>query len=180
MYSFSAQTDFSPFGKAIAGFITASKEAAYQRKMAAYQNKMARLQAGRMHNTITINQQEQRAAEVRAKLGVQRNALKASAAAEVSAASVGASGGSVEDTLFNVGRNEARKSHMLSQQYDAQVAAMENQRHAIELDVALRKVRPAPGPNVASLLFDLAGLGAQANTVEQNRVQSNGTNGLLI
>ena len=168
--------NFGGFAKGIASFISASQQAKSQKAWAKYENTMRALQAAEANNNITANIVEERSAETAAKLIVQGNALKASASAEVSAATVGASGGSVEATLFDIGRNEAKKLNQTGDQYDASVRSMEAQRRQIAINLAVGKKHVGRGPSPVGLLFGALG-GAMSPSSART---SSGTNGLLV
>ena len=173
--------------KGIAGFINASNERRHRKQMyeaekkwVAYNNTMRALQAAQDNNVITQNIAAEKAAAVEEQIMIEGNAMKAKAAAEVAAATVGAAGGSVEATLFNIGRNEAKRSHQAYSHNEASINAMEHQRHKIAINLAVGKQfvgpKPALGPSPALALFGgFAGALAQ----NPNARRSSGTTGLL-
>lgn len=174
--------------KGIAGFINASndraaKAAQYEadKKWVAYNNTMRHLQAGQNNNMITQNIVAEKAAALNDQIIIAGNSMAATAAAENNAAALGAAGGSVEATLFNIGRNEAKKSHTSDQRFDQSVNVMEAQRHKIAIDLAVGKqfvgAAPAMGPNPAFALF--GGIAGAFTSNKSRGRTSSGTTGLL-
>jgi len=174
--------------KGIAGFISASnerkaKKAQYEadKKWVAYNNTMRHLQAGQNNNMITQNIAKESMAALNDELIIAGNALAATAQAEVGAAAIGAAGGSVEATLFNIGRNEAKKKNTSKDRFDQSIHVMEAQRHKIAVDLAVGKqfvgAQPALGPSPVMHLF--SGIESACGGNNNNSRTSSGTPGLL-
>lgn len=174
--------------KGIAGFINASNQRKAQKaqyeadkKWVAYNNTMRQLQAGQNNNTITENIVNEKAAALNDQIIIAGNAMKAKAQAEVNAAAVGTSGGSVEAVLFDIGRNEAKAQHTSDNRFDQSIRVMEAQRHKIAVDLAVGKqfagAQPALGPSPVMHLF--SGIGSAFAQNSGNTRVSSGTSGLL-
>ena len=183
---FGGSFNFGGFAKGIAGFINASnerkaKKMAYEaeKKWVAYNNTMRALTAAQDNNTLTMNQADAKMQLVEKRIDIMRQGQAAKAAAQVSANTAGAAGGSVEATLFDIGRNAARAGHNADSAWEAQDAAMQHKRHKIAINLAAGKqfvgTAPAMGPSPVAHLFSAIG-GAFGGKPART---SSGTSGLL-
>lgn len=159
-------------------FITDSIAASSQRKWTSYNNKMINLQAARSFNTIQQNRAGEVTDHVENEILIQTTELMAKAKVKVAAATAGVAGGSVEASLFNVGRNAGKRLYAEETRFENAMRGMDHQATQIKTQAALAQKQLPTGPSVAGLLLNMGSIALKDQQGTDSRV-SNGTLGLL-
>lgn len=158
-WMFAAQSAMA-LTSAAAGHAASSEQASAGRKWQKYQNAMTMLSAANSQNAITDNvtlAMEQNADQG---LEIQKNQARAEGAARVAAAAAGVSGGSVDATMRDIGRNAAAKQYSRSQTLQGIFLTSDHQRQAVASQAqASLDHNMIPGPNTPAELLGLAGKG---------------------
>ena len=137
-------------------FITASKQAKQDRLWQEYNNKMVKMQDGMNQGVITTNDLMRKDRKQTQLMQIAKSEAAVTASAEVSAASTGTVGNSVNMTLFDIGRNASNARVALERDDDLQDVQSMNQRMqsamGAEMQIDRKKIN---GPSPASLLLGL-------------------------
>jgi len=143
------------FGK-LNSFITASKQAKQDRLWQEYNNKMVRLQDGMNQGIITTNDLMRKDRKQTQLMQIAKSEAAVTASAEVSAASTGTVGRSVNAVLFDIGRNASNARVAVERDDDLQDVQSQNQRMQSALGAQLQiDHKKINGPSPASLLLGL-------------------------
>lgn len=142
--------------QSIGSFIAAGKKAESDRKWQDYNNRMTRLQDAQNQNALTSNENMRKERKHVQLMQVKMSETATKASAEVSAASTGTIGRSVNMVLFDVGRNAARARSSIEKDDDWQDAQTDNQRMQSAMQTELQlDLRSIPGPSAASLMLGI-------------------------
>jgi hypothetical protein len=145
---------------AIGSYIAAQKKAESDRKWQEYNNKMTRLQDAQNQNSITTNENMRKERKAQQLFQVQKAENSTVASAEVSAASTGTIGRSVDMVLYDVHRNAAVTREQIEKDDRNQDAVTDNQRMSSALQTELQiDKRQIQDPSTASLLLGLGTAG---------------------
>lgn len=125
-----------------------------------YNNKMVRINDALNQNTLTTNQNMRKERTAMQRLQLQRSEYATSAKVEVSAASTGTVGNSVNAALRDVRNNAAEQQEQLDRDGVWQDLQIQNQRmlSTFQADSAV-DLRTIPTPSSASLMLGLAKVG---------------------
>lgn len=163
---------FAAVFKGVGGYLGKRKMAKNRAAWDAYNNKMALIQAGQSQNAVTDNVAINRAQKAENDLIIKTSRLVAAAKVKAGAAAAGVSGGSVEATLFDVGRNAGRKLAQSTDQFETSLQVTNQQRRSIAMGAKMSQRVSAPGP---SLLGALATTGLNILEGMEEDVTSKGT-----
>lgn len=157
------------------GFLNKRREAKNRAAWDRYNNTMAGLQAGQAQNSITENVVAERDAHASKKLLIATSRLKTAAKVRAGAAAAGVSGGSVEQTLFDVGRNAGNALYAEEARFGAALLVSDQQRKNVSMQ---RQMAIKPVTRMPSIAQAIGGgmLSIAADRAEDNTPQSRGTN----
>lgn len=132
--------------KAGFGFLAASRDAKASRAWETYNNRMAGIQAGSSNNAITENVAKNREAHAQNKVLLQVSRMKATAKVKAGAAAAGVAGGSVDATLFDVGRNAGHRTAQETDRFEQSLLVTDMQRKNVSMQrsMALKPLTPKP------------------------------------
>lgn len=148
---------------------TAKAQAAWDR----YHNAMTGLQAAQAQNTVTDNVAINREKHAENKVLINTSRMMAAAKVKAGAAAIGAEGGAVEATIFDIGRNAGKKLAGEEARMRVSLLATDQQRRGVALQkqMATRIVTQTP-----SLLSALASTGMDILDDQSSMAGSSGTN----
>ena len=128
------------------GFLKASQDAKVTRAWEKYNNRMAGIQAGQSNNAVTENVAKNREQHAENKVVQQIVRMKATAQVKAGAAAAGVAGGSVDATLFDVGRNAGHKSSQELDRFEQSLLVTDQQRKNISMQrsMAMKPLTPKP------------------------------------
>ena len=150
---------FSQFGS----FIAAGQKAESDRKWQAYNNKMTRLQDAMNQNSITTNENMRKESKHKQLMQIMKSERSTLASAEVSAASTGTIGRSVNMVLKDINRNAATARAGIEKDDDWQDAQTDNQRLQSAMQTEMQiDLRHIPNPSLGGLFTGLATSGLKA------------------
>lgn len=159
--------------KSFGGFLKASRDAKAQRAWDAYNNRMVGIQAARSNNAITENVAQNREQHAQNKVNIQISRLMASAQVKAGAAAAGVAGGSVDATLFDVGRNAGHKQSQELDSFENALLATDMQRKNVSMQRSMSMKPLTPKPSVFGML---ANVGVDILGEQASRPTSIGTN----
>ena len=138
------------------GFLAKHTVARNQRAWDKYNNAMVSMQSAQSQNSVTSNEALASAEHAERKLLIQTSRLQAAAKVQAGAAAAGVSGGAVEATLFDIGRNAGTRLAAERDQYDASLQVTMQQRRNIALQSKLAQRDLTKGPSLLAALGDFA------------------------
>lgn len=135
-------------------------QAKYQKAYQKYQNTMTMLSGAQSQNSITQNDIQAEAAFAEQAVGIKQQTILTEASAEVSAASAGVKGRSVNQAMMDIDRNAAVAERQRQINLTNSRLSFDQERRNTALQVESSKDRSyIPQPSLASSL-----IGAAANT----------------
>lgn len=148
------------WGQILAGagsYLMKSKKASTQAKWDKYNNTMTALQAAQSANTITQNVALNREQHAANKVQVATGRLMAVAKVKAGAAAAGVTGGSVESTLFGIGRNAGLKIASETQRFDTSIRTTDQQRKNVALQAQMATKAITQQPSLLGAISTTAG-----------------------
>lgn len=140
--------------KAIGSYIQSARQYKSDKAWQKYNNTMTRLQNAQNQNNLTANEGMLIERKVRESYALRVSEYKTKASATVAAAAVGAEGGSVDQVLLDISRNEARAQNELETDINYQIQGIRNQQQASNLQTEMQiDYTTLPKPNLASTLL---------------------------
>lgn len=154
------------------GFLGKRREAKRRAAWDRYNNAMAGIQAAQSQNTVTDNVALRRDQHARNKLLIQTSRLQAAAKVKAGAAAAGVAGGAVEATIFDIGRNAAKKLDGEVDRMETSLRISDAQRRSIAMQ---RKMAIKPVTQTPSFLSGMADIGISILGDNAELPQSSGT-----
>lgn len=158
-----------------ANFLSKRSEAKRQRSWDRYNNAMVGIQAGQANNSITQNVVMNKAKHAENKLAIQTSRLIAAAKVKAGAAAAGVAGGSVEATIFDIGRNAAKATKNETDRFTTSLLATDAQRRSLSMS---RKLSQRPETELPSLLG--AAFSAGVDILGERETDTRTSNGTLL
>lgn len=149
---------FMSAGKQLGSFIYARKQAESDRKWRDYNNAMVNLQNGQNQNALTVNALLAKRRFTQTALQIQKSGYATQASVELSAASTGTVGRSVNMQLFDVSRTTNEAHNRNRQELDDTFLEIDNKRQQSAMGAQTNlDLRSLPGPNPLTHMLGFAG-----------------------
>lgn len=157
------------------GFLQKNRQAKRRAAWDRYNNAMSGIQAGQSQNAINVNVANARSQDAISRVDIARTRLMAAAKVRANSAAAGVAGQSVDDTLFDLGRNAGSRLHQEKIKFAASLNALDAQTSSLAMQ---RKLSQKPVTQTPSFLSHMAtaGLNILAERAEDNTPTSSGTN----
>lgn len=140
-------------GSAIGNYMYQNKLAESRRLWTKYNNKMAHLQAGIAQDAITDNVALNAVQHAENKMLIKTSKLMTAAKVKAGAAAMGQAGGSVEATLFDVGRNAAVRLAQEDEAFRTSIMVTNQQRKSTAMSAQMAQQTAPEGPSLGSALL---------------------------
>ncbi len=155
-------------------FLQKRQQARTQAAWDRYNNAMSGIQAGQASNAISTNAANLRSQNARNRVSIEKSRLMAAAKVKAGAAAAGVAGRSVDDTLFDLGRNAGNRLHEQKIRFSASMAGIGQQKRSVAMQRQLSQKQITQGP---SLLGEIAN---GALDILGERVTAPGSDGTLL
>lgn len=158
------------------GYLKAARDAKASRAWDKYNNAVAGMQGGQALNSITVNESMNREQHAKNKVAIEVSRLMATAKVTAGAAAAGVSGGSVDATLFNVGRNAGNRQAQEADSFENGLMVTTQQRRNISLQRQLAQKPLTPMPSILGFVGNAMAdiLGEQVDEVGSSGTTLNG------
>ncbi|QXP44062.1 hypothetical protein [Stappia phage SI01] len=144
------------------GFLRASRDAAYKRKLQEYNNQMTRLANAQNQNAVTTNQNLAVERSLSQQFEIERSEYTTVGKAEVAAAAADTAGRSVNQTIYQIHRSADEAESKRLADLDAQLAQFRHQRLNSSIQTQQQIDHSyIPSPNPVAALLGLGGELAQ-------------------